>query len=221
MFITARQLEELHRAGGGNGQVVVPYRARLSPLAQDWVRRKKVEIGYAEISVVAKPQAAEAAPESLDFVELSRVAVSQQNKLLWWCDGPCGPVKAALVTATREAHVEAVEIGIDARRIVEAIKLIAREVGSGRAATGVLMVNNGATAMVFANRCPSLRAVLGTCNDAVDQAVKLVAANVLVIEHPYKAMPEAKNLITRFLRAGKRELSDDVKRQLKELTTCA
>jgi ribose 5-phosphate isomerase RpiB len=212
MFITARQLEELHRAGGGNGQVVVPYRARLSPLAQDWVRWKKVEIGYADISVVAKPRAAEAAPESL--------AVSHQQKLLWWCDGPCGPVKAALVTAARDAHIDVTEIGVDARRIVEAIKLIAREIGSGRAATGVLMVNNGATAMVFANRCPSIRAVLGTCNEAVDQAVKLVAANVLVIEHPYKAMPEAKNLITRFLK-GKRELSDDVKRQLKELTTCA
>jgi ribose 5-phosphate isomerase RpiB len=211
MFITARQLEELHRNGGGNGQVVVPYRARLSPLAQDWVRQKKVSLGYADVPTSANEQAPEPPP-----------AVSQQRKLLWWCDGPCGPAKAALASAARDANLESTEIGVNPIRIVEAVQLLAREIASGRASAGVMLVTSGATAMVYANRCPSLRAVLGTCNDAVEQAVKLVAANVLVLEHPYKSLPEARNLLSRFLRnGGTRELSDDVRQQLKELATCA
>ena len=34
MFLTARQLEDLHRANGSNGHLVLPYRARLTPLAE-------------------------------------------------------------------------------------------------------------------------------------------------------------------------------------------
>ena len=74
-------------------------------------------------------------------------------------------------------------------------------------------------AVVYANRCPSLRAILGTCLDAVEQGVQQLAANVLVIEHPYKTLQQVKNMLSRFVRA-KRGLSDDVKRQLQELATC-
>ena len=43
MIFTARQLEDLHKS---NGHVVLPYGARLTPLAADWARAKKVQIGY-------------------------------------------------------------------------------------------------------------------------------------------------------------------------------
>ena len=51
MIVTARQLEDLHRQNGGNGQVVLPYRARLTPLAQDWVRAKRVALGYSDATI--------------------------------------------------------------------------------------------------------------------------------------------------------------------------
>jgi hypothetical protein len=82
------------------------------------------------------------------------------------------------------------------------------------------MVQNGAAAMVYANRCPSLRAVLGTCQEAVEQGVQLVAANVLVIEYPHRTLQQMKNMLARFAKA-KRELSDEVKRELQELASCA
>ena len=41
MIYTARQLEDLHK-GNGNGQLVLPYGARLTPLAVDWARARKV-----------------------------------------------------------------------------------------------------------------------------------------------------------------------------------
>ena len=50
MIITARQLEDLHKSHGGNGRVTLPYRARLTPLAADYVRARKLVLGYSEIS---------------------------------------------------------------------------------------------------------------------------------------------------------------------------
>ena len=53
MFVTVRQLEDLYRSNGSNGHVVLPYRTRLTPLAQDWVRSKKVAVGYSDTEVKA------------------------------------------------------------------------------------------------------------------------------------------------------------------------
>ena len=112
------------------------------------------------------------------------------------------------------------DIQSSAGQIVTVVKKLAAEVKHGRAAGGILMVQSGAAALVYANRCPSLRAILGTCRDAVEQGIQQVAANVLVIEYPHKTLQQTKNMLGRFVKA-KRELSEDVKRQLKELSTCA
>ena len=56
--------------------------------------------------------------------------------------------------------------------------------------------------------------------ETVEQGIQSVAANVLVIEYAYKTLPQVKNLLGRFARAGKHEASDDVKRQLQELSSC-
>ena len=58
MIYTARQIEDIWKANGSNGQVVLPYRARLSPLAIDWVKSKKITLGYAD-GAAANPKAVE------------------------------------------------------------------------------------------------------------------------------------------------------------------
>ena len=208
MIVTARQLEDLHRQNGSNGHVILPYRARLTPLALDWVKSKKVVLGYSETGTAesAKPQAEKPEP-------------SASAPFLWWCDGPCGPAKAAVVAHEKESNLRALDKAADAKQLVAVVKEIADAVKSGRATGAVLLVQNGAMATVFANRCPSLRAVLGTCMEAVEQGVQQVAANVLIIEYPYKTLPQVRNLLSRFTR-GTREASEDVQRQLKELASC-
>ncbi len=61
MIVTARQLEDLHKHNGANGHVTLPYRTRLSPLAADWVRAKKVVLGYSD------GEAKETAPGAGEF----------------------------------------------------------------------------------------------------------------------------------------------------------
>src|SRR2546423_9710064 len=82
--------------------------------------------------------------------------------LLWWCDGPCGVAKAAIAGQAKESTLSAIEVPADAQQLVRVIKHVAAEVKGGRAVGGVLLVASGAAAVVLANRCPSLRAILGT-----------------------------------------------------------
>ena len=226
MIVTARQLEDLHRQNGSNGHVVLPYRARLTPLAQDWIKARRVALGYSDVSQPANGNgiASAAAPGEAKKEGCCTACVHSGGQCstayLWWCDGPNGPAKAALMTQEKESGLKALEAPPGANQIVPVAKKLAAEVKAGRAAGGVLMVQNGAAAMVYANRCPSLRAVLGTCQEAVEQGVQLVAANVLVIEYPHRTLQQMKNMLGRFAKA-KRELGDDVKRQLQELATCA
>src|SRR5918993_1746213 len=102
MIVTARQLEDLHRSNGSNGHVTLPYRARLSPLAQDWVRARKVVLGYAETDAPQNGAFQTVVPASLPEQPLaaSRTDAPPSSpsapngasaSILYWCDGPCGP----------------------------------------------------------------------------------------------------------------------------------
>ena len=57
MIVTAKQLEDLHRQNGNNGRLTLPYRARLTPLAMDWVKAKKVVLGYSDAETARETSA--------------------------------------------------------------------------------------------------------------------------------------------------------------------
>jgi hypothetical protein len=213
MIFTARQLQDLHGRGEAKDEIVLPYGARLTPLAVDWARSKRLKIGYGSADLVESKQPArhEPAPTS---------APAGVKTLLWWCDGPCGAAKAAISAQSRESSLSAIDLPAEATQLVPVIKRLASEVKAGRAGGGVLLVKGAAEAIVFANRCPSLRAVVGTCLESVEQGVSAVAANVLILEYPYKSLPQIRNLLARFAR-GPRNLGEETARQLKELAACA
>lgn len=210
MIYTQRQLESLLKI---YGKIVLPYRARLTPLAQDWVRSKKIAIGYSDdqAKVVTAGQAVakgSASPVSVN-----------PGGFVWWCDGPCGPSKAALINLEREVNLKALDVAQHESSTVDAIKKIAKSIKSNQIAGAILLVKSGAVAGVYANRCPSIRAINGTCIDAVDQGLRLVGANVLIIEHPYKSLSQTKTLATKFVKTTW-TLSEDTKRSLGEMSSC-
>jgi ribose 5-phosphate isomerase RpiB len=219
MIVTARQLEDLHRQSGANGHVTLPYRARMTPLAQDWIRSKKVVVGYSDLGTQVADGASFTKPQAADPGTRATSNAPSDGSFVWWCDGPCGPAKAAVIAHEKEASLRALDKPTDAKQLVGALKAIAADVKSGRTQGGILLVQNGALATVFANRCPSLRAILGTSLEAVEQGVRQAAANVLIIEHHQKTLQQVKNLLARFTR-GKRSLSEEVQRKLKELGAC-
>jgi hypothetical protein len=213
MIVTARQLQNLHARGQTDGQIVLPYGSRLTPLALDWIRSKRLTLGYgpAEMSVAQHPKSTPAPPVA---------AAPSAATILWWCDGPCGPAKAALAAQSRETSLSPIELPSEITQLVPAIKHMASQIKSARAGGGVLLVKSAAEAIVFANRCPSLRAIVGTCLESVDQATTNIAPNVLILEYPYKSLPQIRNLLSRFAR-GPRNPSEGIQRRLGELASCA
>ena len=220
MIVTARQLDDLHKRSGSNGHVTLPYRARLSPLAADWVRQKKVVLGYSDGDAQPTNGSAPTPPAGRPAsAGTPHATASPTGTTIGWCDGPCGPAKAAITAQAKESSLHPLDLPPDPRQVVPVVKSVASEIKAGRAQAAVLLVQSGAAAMVYANRCPSLRAVLGTCMESVEQGVQQVAANVLVIEHPHRTLQQVKNVVGRFVRA-RRALPEDVRRQHEERASC-
>lgn len=213
MIFTARQLEELHKT---NGHATLPIGARLTPMASDWARSRKVAVVY---DGQAMPAASVATTKTAPPSSVASSVPAAAGVILWWCDGPCGAAKAALASIGREANVQPMPVNAEPKYLVGAVKHLAKEIKADRAAAGILLVQSGAAAAVYANRCPSLRAIIGTCRDAVQQGIELVGANVLIVETPHQTLQQAKNVLSLFVRM-RRTPSDDVKRQLQELATC-
>ncbi|MEA2709038.1 MAG: hypothetical protein QOF78_1639 [Phycisphaerales bacterium] len=211
MIFTARQLEDLHKT---NGHVTLPVGARLTPMASDWLRSKKISAVFDGQSSARSTSARSSASPVI-----ASSAPAPAGQILWWCDGPCGAAKAALASVGREASLQPMSINADAKFLVGAVKHLAKEIQADRAAAGILLVQSGAAAAVYANRCPSLRAMLGTCRDAVQQGLEQVGANVLIVETPHQTLQQVRNVLSLFVRV-RRTPSDDVKRQLTELATC-
>jgi hypothetical protein len=214
MIFTARQLEDLHRA---NGHVVLPYGARLTPLAVDWARAKKIVVGYGPDELV-KSQGNGAA-KGIAIADGAKAQAGAAGAFLWWCDGPCGAAKAAVGALAKESNLSAVETPADVKQLVPVIRKMARAVKEGRAAGGLLLVQSASAAVVLANRCASLRAIVGTTLESLESGIAQVAANVLIVEYPNKTFPQIRNLLSRFVRA-RREVDAELKRQLEELASC-
>jgi len=215
MIFTARQLQDLHKT---NGHVTLPVGARLTPMATDWLKHTGVSAVYnGQATAGAATSPARPAAQTVGMVANPP---TMSGTFLWWCDGPCGAAKAALAAQARETVLQPMPVTAEPKYLVAAIKQLAGEVKADRAAGGVLLVQSGAAAVVYANRCPSLRAILGTCRDTVQQGIDLVGANVLIVETPHQTLQQVRNVLSLFVRM-RREPSGDVQRQLAELATCA
>jgi hypothetical protein len=201
MIVTARQLQDMGRGQEGD-QIVLPYGSRLTPLALDWAKSKRVKIGYgpAEMSQTSVP--------------------SGSANFLWWCDAQCGAANAALASVGRESSLAPIELPNATVHLVAAIKAIATRIKTQQAAGGIFLIKSAAEAIVYANRCPSIRAIVGTCPESIDQGISSVAANVLILEYPYKNFSQIRNLLYRFTR-GTRNLSPETRQRLEELASCA
>jgi hypothetical protein len=206
MVYTARQLEALLQS---HGRIVLPYRARLTPLAQDWLRARKIEVVYADDGADASPPAASPArpvrPGGLPF--------------LWWCDGPCGTAKAALTAVAKEANLAPLPASADASKLAQVLKHLSAELSAGRCGGGIVVVRHAGMACVLANRSSALRAVVGTSIASVDAALVDVCANVLLLESEAHSLMQMRNLISRFVR-GQRSPDETLLRQLSDAARC-
>lgn len=200
MILTQRQLEQIFKS---HGKIVLPYRARLTPSAQDWIRHNKVQVGYDLVT--------------LDLNQSPASGQSATSKYLWWSDGPDGVAKAAIGMSAREVSLEPMLILEDSTRAISAVRTLSQTTASGASNGGIIIAKNPAIASLLANKTNNLRAVVATTLANVEEAIRIMAANVLVIEREAWALSPLKNLITRFCKL-ERKIDRVIEDELKALS---
>jgi hypothetical protein len=210
MIYTARQLEDMHRAVG---QIVLPYRARLTPLAKDWVRAKQVAVGYSDATTEAKNSAG---PQSNAGAKRLKAA---SLPLLWWCDAPAGSARAAVNSAAKETSLEQMAIGQDISQLRGVIKLLVGQINAKKIGGGVLVMKSPSLGLLYANRNAALRAITASTFASLDEAINAISPNVLVIEHTQLTVQQIKNMILRFGRSAPAP-KESLQSELKEVAQC-
>jgi len=190
-FITARQVDE------AIGPILhLAFGAKLTPLAKDRLKERGLTVQR------CTPNKTTAA----------NPANTAAGAWAWWMEGNC-PAARQLTTDRKHLHA------CPARQLPEAVQRLARAVKAGSRDGGIFFVPAAARVTCYANRCPSLRAVVGTCGQAVEEGIAHLGANVLIIEYPHHGPASMQAMIDRFTQA-RREPPANVATELKELASC-
>ncbi len=215
MIYTQRQLEDLLKA---HGRIILPYRARLTPLAKDWIRQRRIAVGYGDGLAESSSAGATVQPAAATIDQRSAGDMHAAD-FYWWCDSPCGATKAALVAQARDANMSAIDLPADPKNSAAAIARIARAVKSGGCIGGIIVVERAARTTILAGRCRALLPIVGTSRQTVEEGVNELGANLLIIEHPKLMMHQARNLMIPFVRP-RVALADSARQTFAELESC-
>ncbi|MFA9479782.1 hypothetical protein ACERK3_15960 [Phycisphaerales bacterium AB-hyl4] len=199
-FVTAHQLEAAIKAAP-DGVATLAADARLTPLAADFARHHPAKVRRAS-------------QQSHNPTNLAHNHATTSAPWLWWADAHCPAVQSLTADhrdRLRPATAPRTDVGL-----VEVVSDLARLVAQRRVQGGLLFVRSAARPICYANRCKNLRAVVGTCAETVDEAVRELGANVLVIEYPYISPATMSDLLERML-AQTPDLPANVARHLTDL----
>lgn len=192
-IVTAQQLEEAIHSSPDK-VATLAHDARLTPLANDFVREN--------------PQKVRRAAPTGTFTSPANGA-----PWLWWADGHYPAAQQAAVD--QGGALIASGVGRSDTGLVQVVRETADGLRSRSLSGGILFVTSAARAGVLANRCPLIRAVVGTCLDALEQGIRQVGANLLIIEAPYVDGPTICKMLQR-VSDTKPNISAHVQRELAE-----
>ncbi|MCX5661701.1 MAG: hypothetical protein NTW19_18640 [Planctomycetota bacterium] len=207
-IVTANQLEAAFKANP-DGVAVLAADARLTPLANDLARQHAKR--------VRRLGASESAAASSASSSGGGGAPNADLPWVWWIDGVCPVVQE--VTTVRRQRLRRSGANATPGALGQAIRDLAAAVKSKRVAGGLLFVHSAARAVCLANRCPSLRAVVGTCGESVEEAVQQLGANVLIVEYPHHGLRSASAMVDRIMQSVP-QAPPAVERDLADLNRC-
>jgi len=198
-IITASQLQDAMNASPDGVAALAPD-ARLTPLANDLVREHPEKI-------------CRTASPATTAISVSRTD-AVNHPWLWWIEGQCVAVHE--LTAVRSSRLLSSGAANHPAALAQVVRDLAGAIRIRRVAGGLLFVHNAARAVCFANRCASIRAVVGTCGEAVEQGIAELGANVLVIEYPHQGKEAMQAMVDRIMRQPPK-IPPTVQRELADL----
>ena len=200
-IITANQLQQAMETSP-EGVAVIAVDARLTPLANDLARQDPQKVRRVSPGTTAAASGSSA---------------SQPLGWLWWIAGHCPTVDQ--ITQQRANMLRPGSAARQPNALGQVVREIAAAIKAGQITGAVLFVDNAARTMCFANRCASIRAVVGTCGEAVEQGISELGANVLVIEYPHVGPRAMAAMVDRMLQQQPKPPAQ-VQRELADLHRC-
>ena len=171
-FITARQLED---AAAASQTIPIDAKARLTPLAQDWVKEHP--------GIVVRSNSRNPANTPAD------AARPRHPRWLLWSE----------IDTPRLDHPALRPLPAAPRDPLAAARALAAAVRSGDAVGGVMLVASANPAICYVNRLASLRGIVGTSDASVEAGLATLAPNALIIEHTQVDLADARRMIDRFI----------------------
>jgi hypothetical protein len=176
--------------------------AILTPLAQDYIRDKHIQV---------------VSDTGAGTGEKISINAGTNSPTYWWIDGQC-PSVAKVIEALRPNTLASRE-----RSSPDNLRLVVKELATlvkNKKVTGALLfVNSAARAVCYANRCHSLRAIVGTSDKAVADGIEHLGANTLILEYPLLGFKSMMALVKPFIESL-HQPSAAVQKELSELMTC-
>ena len=203
-IVTANQLQQAIDSSP-DGVATLAADAKLTPLANDFVRQspEKVRRASATNATGEQSQAAPGDPVA---------------PWLWWIEGQCPFVDQ--MTRQRASRLRPSSAARSATSLAQVIREIAGGLQGGQIGGALLFVPSAARAVCYANRCAAIRAVVGTCGQAIERGVDELGANVMIIEYPHIGPREMAALVDRMLQQAP-TLPPQVQRELADLERSA
>jgi ribose 5-phosphate isomerase RpiB len=201
-IVTASQLQSAMDTAADGVALLAPD-ARLSPLANDLARQhaKRVRRASTTDAVASASQADMAASAAW----------------LCWSLGVCRV--AEHVISQRRSRLTPMAMGRDAGALPQVMRHLAEAIKRRATPGGILFVPSAAKVLCYANRCPAIRAIVGTCAKAVEVGIDELGANVLVIEYAHHGPASMAAMVDRIMQQ-RPQVSPQVQRALSELQRC-
>lgn len=172
--VTAILLEELRREGA---EIRLPKDALITPAARDWMKEHPVPITWLE-------------PQSN----------GRGGKLAVVMDTSLQEMRAVRTMLDRWLGlVEVIELPPGLAGVVAATRRICGMVVRGEVARGMIFAQDAAVPLLLANKHNNIRAALGLTLPMVEDAVRKLAVNLLVVEYPVMSTFSVKQMIERML----------------------
>jgi ribose 5-phosphate isomerase RpiB len=174
--VTAILLNDLLRVGE---EIRLQKQSLITPAARDWIKEHDVPITWLEDSNPGNGSLAVVMDDSLEEMRAMRTMLDRNGGL-----------------------AEVIKPGQEIDGLISATRKLCGMVNRNEVSRGVVFAQDGAVPVCVANKHKGIRAALGMNVPMVEDAVRKLGVNLLVIEYPNMTTYQMKQMIERMLKGA-------------------
>ncbi|QQE11934.1 hypothetical protein JD969_00210 [Planctomycetota bacterium] len=184
-----------------NHPLVLTARAKLTPLAVDYVKEKQL--------VLQRQGTTAGASE-----DVSPVKTNDAKPYAWWTEGFC-PVVQKLSNELR-SNISFVSASKGIAELNEVVKDMDQMFERTDISGAIIFATDAAKAVLYANKCKNIRAAFSRCPESLEKAKRELGINLLIVEYPYTPADRIESL-TETMMASTSGPQPIVEKQIQEL----